>query len=433
VPHADARVPAGEERISSSEPERPIRGDPGAPPTGRRADDLFFSFATIADSHLLNYRRDDYRYLKCLTISSDLLSRYVRDINDRSPPVSFVVHLGDVTDKGMRGDFARARTILDELRCPWHAVIGNHDNFKSDGKQGFKEFSGRDSTTYSFDHGGYHFVIIDCTPDPYVPENVGCDSMVRDWVEADLATAWPRPAVIFSHYNMWERTWDAFFDTTQSYEEYRGMPELRRVLERAGNVVAVINGHVHANRVEVHNGIYYIDVGATLVGRPSIRYFDARPGRIEVDYEYISDADLLEHAEAACLRCCCCFDAHLVCDFIDGEEEDKRFTVGQKPAAAVGTHVREPSFPLAFNLIHLGGRRYVAGASSGLTGALDLALYDVRGRLIDRCRARKEGSVISIDLVERLPAIKDLPGGVYFLRLELRGHSRTRKLVLLQS
>ncbi|MFH1314059.1 MAG: hypothetical protein ABIJ00_12650 [Candidatus Eisenbacteria bacterium] len=98
-------------------------------------------------------------------------------------------------------------------------------------------------------------------------------------------------------------------------------------------MIAVINGHVHANRVAVHNDIYYIDIGATLVGRPSIRYFRVFPDRIEVTYEYISNRKLLDHTASLCLACKQCFNPLHTSAFMDGDKSDKEFTIQIKAIA----------------------------------------------------------------------------------------------------
>jgi predicted phosphodiesterase len=237
------------------------------------------------------------------------------------------VHLGDVTDKGKKDEFQLAQKVLDSLDCPLYPLVGNHDNFQSDDKRGWKDFARLDSTRYAFDFLGIHFIVIDCTENPYAPGGVNCDSVQREWVARDLARNRDKQTILFSHYNMWERFWNSQFDTTHHYAEYKGMREMRRVLEKAGNVVAVINGHVHANRVEEHNGIYYIDVGATLVGRPSIRYFYVYPDRIEVTYAYISDGDLRDYVAKLGEQCSNCFSPKEVTDYADGSVADKEFRI----------------------------------------------------------------------------------------------------------
>jgi alkaline phosphatase len=287
-----------------------------------------FVFATIADSHIrLDEPWDDRGFIKATGISSELLANYVQDINAYDPPVDFVVHLGDITDYGRPAEFAAARSILDSLCCPLYSVIGNHEVFDEKSKDGWRLFAEMDSTNYAFDYGGFHFIVVDCTPEQYDSQPIKCGRRVREWVFAELSTNATKPTFLLSHYNMWEREWGATFDGRRRYAEYEGMPELRAVLEEAGNVVAVINGHVHANRVEVHNGIHYLDIGATLVGKPSIRYFHVFSDSIQVRSEYISDRDLLARVSrlASLARSYPCTPRSV--RFIDGKVSDRKFTM----------------------------------------------------------------------------------------------------------
>jgi Icc protein len=311
----------------ASSPARQVSDTPGS-----TAEEVpLFVFATIADSHITIGGTADHSYMKACDKGAELLRVYVRDINAHVPRVNFVVHLGDVSDRGKRDEFELARKILDSLNCPMYPLVGNHDNFQSDRKLGWKNFAGMDSTYYAFGYSGLRFVAIDCTENPYVAgSGVACRDSMREWVAADLARNRDRHAIILSHYNMWERPWNPQFDTTAHYAEYKGMKALRQTLDRAGNVVAVINGHVHVNRVEIHNGIYYIDVAATLVGRPSIRYFSVFPDRIEVTFAYISDCKLLDYVASLGKQCASCTVRDHFADFVDGSVSDKQFVIPLK-------------------------------------------------------------------------------------------------------
>lgn len=389
-------------------------------------EDFLFAFAAIADSHIRIITSDDYRYLKAESISRELLAAFVRDINDHDPPMDFAVHLGDITEYGTVQEFSWARTILDSLRCPLYPVVGNHDNFQSDYKQNWLDFAGLDSTHYAFDYFNTNFIVIDCTAQPYIPPYVNCDHIVRGGLARELALKPLMPTIVLSHYNLWERKWNAGFDTTASYAEYPGVPLLRDILEGAGNVIAVINGHVHANRVEEHDGIYYIDLNATLIGRPSIRYFYVYRNRIEVDYAYISDEVLLAHVESLCPFCTFCFDPDLVCDFIDGTESDKRFTIYYDRMAA-GVEQGEP-VAFEFEVGYDDHGRMMAVVTSEHLGPLRISLYDVMGRRLDAHRAYKDEACVRMDLERVLPGLADTPGGIYFVSAALGGTTRTRKL-----
>jgi hypothetical protein len=130
---------------------------------------------------------------------------------------------------------------------------------------------------------------------------------------------------------MLPKTWNAkFMYGSGGYGDHVGISEIRDVLERVGNVVAVINGHVHANRYTIHNNIPHIDVSATLVGPPTVRYFEVYEDRVKVYAENLSNTlypyvDFHARAENLCLRCNYCTDRYGVCDFIDGGEVNKTF------------------------------------------------------------------------------------------------------------
>jgi hypothetical protein len=391
-------------------------------------EDMLFAFAVIADSHIRIITSDDFRYLKAVSISRQLLANFVSDINKHTPPVDFVVHLGDVTDQGTPEEFSRTAAILENLNCPIYPVVGNHDNFTSDNKQGWLDCFGLDSTHYSFDRFGVNFIVIDCTLQPYVPPYVHCHAVERAWVEHELAKDPGKPAIILSHYNMWERGWCATFDTTCHYQEYTGIDYLKEILVHAGNVVAVLNGHVHANRWGVHDGIYYIDINATLVGRPSIRYFYVYPDRIEVDYEYISNDVLFNHVQALCPFCTQCFDPDRVCDFIDGTRADKKFTIPYtRPVASV-----EPgaAADFEFDVYRCEDGRLKAVVKSPAAGVTDISIHDVLGRRLDRRRMYKGGESLEVDLLSEMPSISGLGGGIYFVSATLGEATRTRKLPL---
>jgi predicted phosphodiesterase len=420
---------------SSTERFRPAPQGPQQPPVEKQFGDqlFYFVFAAIGDPHIRVPGSSDARYIKAMDKCQELLANYVGDINAHAAPVDFAVNLGDLTDLGKPEEFTAAKQITDSLRCPLYSVLGNHDNFQSDGKRAWKSYAGRDSATYDFDYRGFHFIVIDCTLNPYSPPYVDCNNVLRTWVAQNLAANSDKPTIVFSHFNMWQRPWNAMFDTTLHYAEYRGMPELRQILEDAGNVVAVINGHVHANRVEQHNGIYYVDIAATLVGPPSIRYFYVFPDKIEVTYAYISDPNLFDHVTDLCDQCCCCFSPSEVCAFVDGQVSDKQFTIPLVSLAAAPPATTAPpllqSGPLALALRRDQAGRLRAVVSSGLIGPVDFSLHDVLGRKLDRASVWKDGPEVEADLTGSMARLRDLPAGIYFIRASLRGAVRTQKFV----
>ena len=64
----------------------------------------------------------------------------VDDINSRAD-IDFVIHCGDLTDTGTAKEFEWSRDILNRLRVPFVALIGNHD-FLGTGNQTYSKMYG---------------------------------------------------------------------------------------------------------------------------------------------------------------------------------------------------------------------------------------------------------------------------------------------------
>jgi 3',5'-cyclic AMP phosphodiesterase CpdA len=168
--------------------------------------------------------------------------------------VDFIVELGDFCQpkKANQGFL----DIWNSFKGPRYHVLGNHD---MDG--GFKRaqtvaFLGMPAQHYSFDVGGWHFVVLDGN-DPDVPKRAGYASRIGNeqlaWLKADLQ-ATQKPTVLFSHQGI--------------ESSLRNGAEVRTVLETANReagrakVVAAFCGHDHLDREACINGIHYVTVNS---------------------------------------------------------------------------------------------------------------------------------------------------------------------------
>lgn len=180
----------------------------------------------------------------------------------------FVVELGDFIDA--------ADSVQDELRYlrrinrdfaaiakDRHYVIGNHcvDTLR---KQEFLEGVEQERAHYSFDRGGFHFVVLDSCyredGEPYGRRNFHwTDANIPpaqiEWLEADLKAAKNR-VIVFAHQRL---------DVSDNYGVRNG-PDVRRVLEGSGNVLAVFQGHSHRNDYREIDGIHYCTLVAMVEG-----------------------------------------------------------------------------------------------------------------------------------------------------------------------
>jgi 3',5'-cyclic AMP phosphodiesterase CpdA len=119
----------------------------------------------------------------------------------------FVVTGGDLIFDALEVPYEEAveqyelyKGIMGSFRVPVYNALGNHEVFgwfetsgaspdhPKYGKTLFKDMLGRDSTYYSFDHGGWHFVVLDAMTATDDRKYIGhVDSVQMEWIAEDLA------------------------------------------------------------------------------------------------------------------------------------------------------------------------------------------------------------------------------------------------------
>ena len=181
---------------------------------------------------------------------------------------ALVVELGDLIDAApdVETEIAYLKTIereLDALPCDRHYVLGNHcvSTLK---KEEFFENSKATSPHYAFDAGETHCVVLDACfrkdLTPYGRNNFAWnDSNVPPkqlaWLKNDLSKT-KKKTLLFVHQRL---------DVPPPYG-VGNAAAVRKVLEDAGNVVAVFQGHNHVNDHREINGIHYVAVNAMVDG-----------------------------------------------------------------------------------------------------------------------------------------------------------------------
>ncbi len=187
----------------------------------------------------------------------------------------FLIELGDFKDQGRPPKEKQTLTFLETIERefrrfpgPVYHVPGNHD-FDSISKQQYLSVirnSGiaRDRTFYSFDKGGTHFVVLDnafrSDGAPYDHGNfdwkdANVPEAELEWLATDLA-AGRTPVIVFSH---------QLYDGKGALY-VKNAPELRKVLEASGRVLAVFQGHHHPGSYHAVNGIHYYTLKALVEG-----------------------------------------------------------------------------------------------------------------------------------------------------------------------
>lgn len=178
------------------------------------------------------------------------------------------VELGDFIDAAEDidselGFLATVEAEYEKFGGDRHYVIGNHCVWRLT-KEQFLSNSGARQEHYSFDAGGFHFVVLDaCYREDGVPygnrnfewTDTDIPPAERGWLRDDLA-ATDRPTIVFCHQRL---------DVSGPHGVKSG-PLVRDILERSEKVLAVFQGHSHQNEYRELNGIHYCVLAATVEG-----------------------------------------------------------------------------------------------------------------------------------------------------------------------
>lgn len=236
-----------------------------------------FSFVHLADMHVTPKRKGDQGYRKCV--------ESVRALK-RKP--AFALMGGDLAFDGNYNTKEDFETFIrlykeasDELGIPYYNCMGNHDalgysknrkvpvNDPDIGKKMIMDRLEWEKSYYSFDFGGWHFVVLDsiypiqADHGPTYEPRMGEEQL--EWLAYDLGAAAGRPTVAVAHIG-------AFFNRGQQLgaRDYKAMDghrivwdtrELREILERH-KVKALLQGHNHTIEEYRFNGVWYLSSAA---------------------------------------------------------------------------------------------------------------------------------------------------------------------------
>lgn len=226
-----------------------------------------FSFGIVGDIH---YADKDMRINRYYRDSIAKLEQCVATFNESRLP--FAVMLGDFIDKApdKTTELAYLKTIRQtfaQYTGDKHFVLGNHDLARL-AKDEYLANCGAATQQrhYSFDAGGYHFVILDAgfTKDGaaydagnFQWKDANILAAQQEWLAPDLQNAGAKKTIVFVHQNLHDET---------SIYGVKNAKAVRRILEKSGNVPAVLQGHDHKGAYAKINGIHYFTMKALVDG-----------------------------------------------------------------------------------------------------------------------------------------------------------------------
>lgn len=182
--------------------------------------------------------------------------------------VDFTVALGDLIDsaeslEAEKGYLRRVAKDFTAIPGPHHFVLGNHC-VSALTKPEYLEIVGQKASFYSFDVKGIHFVVLDACfradGQSYGRKNLDwTDSNIPaaevKWLQTDLDRT-RHKVVVFVHQRL----------DVEPPLGIKNAPEVRKVLEESGKVLAALQGHEHKGGYQEIAGVHYCTLRGMIEG-----------------------------------------------------------------------------------------------------------------------------------------------------------------------
>lgn len=217
--------------------------------------------AVISDAHIGTARSHKGVRLKLTEHSEALVREFVGTVNAQIRP-DLVVQLGDLiedSDPALdRENYTKGLGLLERLEAPVCHVVGNHD-YANLSEDELRSLLGLDRLHYSFDIGDFHIAVLFSKTLSRKPGRIAVPPEQVDWLREDLAEA-RKPTVVFLHHSLADQdlTGNSWFEGLPEKCLVANRRQIRELLSASGKVIAVVNGHLHWNRLDVHDGIPYM-------------------------------------------------------------------------------------------------------------------------------------------------------------------------------
>ncbi|MCA6121888.1 phosphodiesterase [Bradyrhizobium sp. WSM 1704] len=226
--------------------------------------------AQISDLHIklpgaLAYGRVD---------TAKALDRCVAALNAFEPAPDFVVISGDLVDTATAEEYDHLKRLLAPLRLPFAGIPGNHDSrelMRAAFPAAFAHATG--PLDQKIEVGGLDLLLLDSSV-PGKPHGM-LETSTLQWLDATLATAMDRPALIFLHHPPFKGG-----ISHMDQQDLFNADELARIVRSHPRTQLIACGHVHRAMLTTCAGIpvticpapnHAVDLDLARLREPSFR------------------------------------------------------------------------------------------------------------------------------------------------------------------
>lgn len=261
-----------------------------------------FSFAFMTDIHVQPERNAEAGFRKAIDT-----------VNKINP--DFVITGGDLIMDALGQTYGRSDSLYkiyvnmtEEFEMPVYNTIGNHEIFgiydgsgvpKDHPEYGDKMYENRlTDRYYSFDHKGWHFIILDGIEDTKKSRYIGMvDQEQMDWIREELTKLdKSTPIVISTHIPLMTVFSQVYYNATHPNDSGLVVSNAKEVIDlfNEHNLKLVLQGHLHTVEDIYVNGTHYVTGGAVSGAWWTGPHYNYEEGFVmvhvkgdEFDWEYV--------------------------------------------------------------------------------------------------------------------------------------------------
>ena len=231
-----------------------------------------FEFVQINDAHVqspLSTPQDEkppHTYPR----ANDKFTWWIDAVN-REPRPDFIVAIGDLVHGGrldrLPVDFAQLKELLKPLQPPLYTTLGNHEVVQNEGnpeyERPYRKVFGDDRVSYTFEHGGLLFIMLNNAGAAVVKDNV--IRARNNWLRGVLEKNPTKEKILCCHIPIIPVRDEKTLAESFGFKSFHAHdPELLSLVDAyASSILAVLSGHLHLTGYTTRKGVHHISISGT--------------------------------------------------------------------------------------------------------------------------------------------------------------------------